>query len=286
MGLARLVDLSPLHPTTWLTLTKKPTKGKRAKKQRIVVTKPKARKPEKPFPFLSLPAELRDQIYELALVEPEGITVVSRTKSYRRTITRGHIADHSRYYYPRRRRNQVTDSQSDTYPQTKSLSPNLLAVNKQIRAEASGYLYQQTIVLEDTMTLHTFLAAIGHQNRLRLSDIVVKGWGGGRGAHKASNFASLTALAGCTNLKSFMLDCDIGWLRSPKHLARQLFRDGHYFLEAFGAANGKKDAALGVLQLGDSNYDKTRYAWRQRSIPEREEFQDQFDAEMRKLMKC
>lgn len=129
------------------------------------------------------------------------------------------------------------------------LVPNLLAVSKQVRAESVGYLYKQEIVFNDTSTMHTFLAAIGQFNRLVLSDIVVKEWGHGRGVQKAMNVAALTALATCTNLESVYLDCEIdGWRRTPQLLAKQIFRDGHYFLERFGAANGSKDAAVDVLQ--------------------------------------
>lgn len=214
------------------------------------------------------------------------MTVVSKTKAYRRTVGRGLIyaSNENSHWYNRRYSRR---SQTETIPQSTDLSPNLLAVCKQMRAEGIGYLYKQHIMLADTMSLHAFLAAIGPTNRLQLSHISVREWGNGRGTHKAMNFASLTLLADCTNLKKLNLDCNIGWLRQPKQLARQIFRDGHYFLEAYGAANGSKDAALEILELGDGNYDENRsYYWRQQGIPKREEFEGQFDAEMRKLLGC
>ncbi|KAF6225363.1 hypothetical protein HO173_012801 [Letharia columbiana] len=40
------------------------------------------------FPFTSLPAELKNQIYALSLIDPDGIFLISKTKQYRRTIQR------------------------------------------------------------------------------------------------------------------------------------------------------------------------------------------------------
>lgn len=259
-----------------LEKTANPNKQKTSPKKRVRFTIPKPKKADKPFPFLALPAELRDVIYELALVEPEGLTLVSKTKSYRRTIGRGVVykTDASGY------------STQEIVEQSGDLVPNLLAVNKQIHAEAIGYLYQQPIILHDTMALHTFIAAIG-TNRLQLTDLVVRGWGCGRGAHKASNVAALTLLAGCTNLKSLDLDCNIGWSRTPKQLARQLYRDGHYFFEAYGAANGSKDAALKVLKVGKMNCSARWHSSSQDLSQDgkHSRFDAKFEEEMRKLLK-
>lgn len=260
----------------------KSTKQKRlAKKRAKLLSSSKPKKDQKPFPFLSLPAELRDCIYELALVEPEGVTLVSKTKAYRRTVARGPLYNESSRYrhYGRRWRPDA----GEAMPQMTGLVPNLLAVNKQIHDEAIGYLYQQPIVLEDTMTLHTFIAAIG-SNRSQLTNLVLRSWGFGRGTHKAMNFASLTILASCTNLKSLAFECNIGWIRMPKQLARQLYRDGHYFLEAYGAANGAKDAALKILKLGDTNYAYTRASAGAPDKTNAEKCHRDFEEEMRKLL--
>lgn len=143
----------------------------------------------KPFRFLDLPAELRDEIYDLALTEPDGITLVAQTKNYRRTVTRGEIAtEDGNYYYGRRlhrrswrSRNQRDSQKSVIGESTRHLVPNLLAVNKQIRDEASSILYKQEIILEDTTALHIFITQIGDYNCRLLSDITIKGWGQGRG---------------------------------------------------------------------------------------------------------
>jgi hypothetical protein len=222
----------------------------------------------------------------LALTDEDGISLVSKTKAYRRTIARSFVYDSDGHYYCGRHRLNPT-AEENAEPPYNALTPNLLAVNKQIHAEGLGCLYKQPIILEDTMALHTFLAAIGPINRLQLSKVTVKGWGNGRGTHKAMNVAALTMLAGCTNLKVFNLDCKIGGLRQPKHLAQQLYRDGHYFFEAYGSANGKRDAAVEVLQLDSWNFDRDNwFGWRRSAdlFPERTEFKKLFQAELRKLL--
>lgn len=167
-----------------------------------------------------------------------------------------------------------------------SLSPNLLAVNKQINAEGAAWLYQQPLILEDTMALHTFIASIGPANRQKITEIWVKGWGIGRGTHKAMNVAALTGLADCTNLKLLYFDCDIGYSRRDRDLARQLYRDGHYFFERFGTVHGKKDAILDVLRLSDSNFENVGpWGFAPQKQAKKDEDKDlPFRTEMRRLL--
>lgn len=231
-------------------------------------------KQKKSFPFLNLPPELRDYIYELSLTAPEGLTLVSKTKSFRRTVGRGLVYDPELTLGYHTGRGTIISPAE----QWNQLIPNLLGVSKQIHSEAVGYLYKQPIILEDTMAMHTFLTGIGQSNRLVLSDVVVKDWGCGRGVHKAMNVAALSLLSTCTNLQKLHFDCQIGDRRIPKHLARQIFRDGHYFLEAFGAVHGKKDAAVDILQLKDCNFES--YI----SPQEPAKFKHQFQEELRKLL--
>lgn len=245
-------------------------------------SKKKSVRQQKPFRFLELPQELRDYIYELALVDHQGIAVVPKFTGHRRTVRRGVISVSLPRLYRDDSPIEVTSSSSN------DLVPNLLAVSKQIRAEASGYLYKQRITLMDTATLHTFLAAIGPSNREILSHLIVKGWGEGRGAHKTMNHTGLTLLSSCANLRKLHLDCDIGYHRSPKWLARQIFRDGHHFLEAYGAANGKKDAAIDVLELHPRNFE-TRFldgpGVRSSAKSNPEHFKELFHKELRTLLR-
>lgn len=139
----------------------------------------------KTFPFLSLPAELRDQIYELALTNSDGITVVARTKAGRRTVRRGMIVNTKRHL-----RGFFNINSIEVPKQDNKLSPRLLEVNKQIRSEGVGWLYKQPIILESTMALHSFVATIGSTNRQIVTDLTIKGWGSGRGKHFIKSLTS------------------------------------------------------------------------------------------------
>lgn len=93
------------------------------------------------------------------------------------------------------------------------------------------------------------------------------------------NTAALTLLSTCTNLESLRFDCTIPSLRWPLRLAKHFYQDGHYFLEALGAAKGDKRAAVDVLELSDAIYPGMFY--------EGEEFEklmEQFRAELRRLL--
>jgi len=244
----------------------------------------KSKRPGKPFPFLALPPELRDYIYELALTDSNGVMLVPRTKSYRRIVTRGPISGgYNRGGY--RYKHLAVDNQESQANQATAVhngfAPALLAVSKQIHSEAVGYLYKQSIILSDTMALHNFIAAIGSKRPL-VTNLTIKEWGHGRGAHKAMNFSALTLLAECTNLQTLTLDCHVLDARTGKYLARQIFRDGFRFFEAFGTAHGRKDAALDILKLSDECIGHHGYV---NSI-ERDQLEADVYAEFRKLLGC
>ncbi|KJX95458.1 hypothetical protein TI39_contig4112g00007 [Zymoseptoria brevis] len=175
-------------------------KGKAPPKKKVKkAPQSKKRKPkdEKPFRFMDLPPELRDEIYDLCLTEPGGLVLVSKRKDFRKTIVRGIITTetgkayrgkyrrekpHRRWGYyqpPAMVRGKVKNYGSNISPDQK-LVPNLLAVNKQIREEASSVLYKQNIMLEDTIALFNFMTTIGDYNRQLVSTLIIKGWGQGK----------------------------------------------------------------------------------------------------------
>ena len=240
---------------------------------------------------MSLPAELKNQIYALALTDPNGMFLVSKTKHYRRTVQRSNPnAIGTGDYYRRRRtyRYQMQSSQSSQSSNTPTataipaLIPNILLLNRATYAETQPILYAgNTFALEDTTALHSFLATIGPRNRATLSNLTIQGWGYTK-AHKALNHPAFTLLAGALNLSNLRLDCQISW-GGPKKVAKQLYRDGFHWLEAVGAAKGKFDAAIEVISIPEAQLNGYGYGRTSQNSPE--EKMAEFKAELRKMLR-
>lgn len=217
------------------------------------------RRPEKPFPFIDLPPELRDMIYEMAFTDVNGISLETRTKAYRRTVCRAPIFDSDECLYSWRRhpnaKQTPKDGAQDFAPKVRDLVPNLLAVSKQIHNEAVDILYGQDFIFRDTDALHRFLAIIGLRNQKRLRSIDIKSFCMGRNS-KTLNHCAFMSLAAATNLKTLRLNNDeFRYHANPKAFARGIYRDAHHFLEAYGIANGRRDAAIDIMQLDDDVFD-------------------------------
>ncbi|OCK79626.1 hypothetical protein K432DRAFT_354524 [Lepidopterella palustris CBS 459.81] len=221
------------------------------------------------FPFLSLPAELRNLIYGYALVDDFGVFLRSKTKHYRRTVERG-ISDGLAYSLSRysRRRRYLPQPMETIEPEF--TLPSFLVLNRQIYTEALPILYSNKFILEDTTALHAFIANLTPTNRALLENITIRRWGCTK-SHKALNHPGLTMLVGCVNLKHLSFDCRIGLARGPKRIARQIYRDGFHWFEAVGTAKGKFDAAVELVDLCAENWQR---AYWQRAYWRRE--QDQF----------
>ncbi len=229
---------------------------------------------------MELSPEIRNNIYELALEEPHGLAAVTRYKGQRRTIIRGVLSEYegkpyifSKYKFERQGHSVHPSVGPDDVPWSQ-LTPNLLAVSKQVKAEAAGYLYKQSIAFEDMMALHSFLAGIGQTNRDIVSNIIVKDWANGNGAHKTMNTTGMTLLAFCPNIQEIRFDCKIHLTNDAGRSAAQLYRDGHHFFEAYGDAAGKKDAGVGVINLN---------AFESEDI---EGEKETFRADLKKLLGC
>lgn len=150
--------------------------------------------------LLTMYKELRTDILELCLVEPGDLTLVSGTRDLRRIVRRRPIAiDDNAYYSGKiryggfgwRRRHAPANYSAVGANRRTSFSPNLCAVSKQMREEASTILYRQEIILEDTTALHIFLNTIGTFNRRLLADLTIKSWG--RCSGKANNYGAFAA---------------------------------------------------------------------------------------------
>lgn len=265
---------------------------KRKSKQKRTTKKLKSSAPltkhkdKSTFSFLELPAELRNKIYEYCLVEPEDLTLVSKTKGYRRLAVRGQFQymTNKSFYSRRRARRHAAKAGGGEEEHHQELRPALLGVNRQVYSEASMYLYGQTVHVEDTKTLHTFISSIGTGGRQKLREIVVHEWGQGRGTHKSMNHAGLTALYGCTNLERVLLDCQISnHLDSATKVARKIYRDAFLWMEAVGSYKGKYDAALDIVELHEANFGLFRCS-KSHSEDEVKKNKDLYQKELRRLL--
>jgi len=118
---------------------------------------------------MELPAELKNQIYDLALTDENGIFLISKTKAYRHTVHRSTPYAKDASGGARRRRQRYAaytlhlESKSDpAAPSPAVLVPNFLLLNHEIYAETQPILYGGNFfAVEDTTAMHGFLANIG-----------------------------------------------------------------------------------------------------------------------------
>ena len=280
------VDFGPfqIQPVQLTDRPKKtPKKTPKKKKAKHAHLRQKA---EKPFPFMELPPELRDIIYEMALTDADGMSIVSTTKTYRRTVCRAASDEMEECRY-RQRGSRHRVAQDGTGP--KQLVPNLLAVSKQIHHEAVNILYGQDLKFHDADALHRFLAIIGPSNQKRLNSVDIVSFCTGR--YKVTiNHCAFMSLAAATNLKTLRLNkADFrGWHTNAKGFARLLYGNAHYFFEAYGAANGRRDAAVDILEIDEEVFDSFwSYRYRHGTVskqPTLEENKVLFRAELCRLL--
>ncbi|KAL8784308.1 MAG: hypothetical protein Q9213_004066 [Squamulea squamosa] len=241
------------------------------------------------FPFTSLPAELKNRIYDYALTTEYEIPLVSKTFMFRRTVGLG---DNDSFQAFRRRGGfgrwsyRIARTQANTIPVTRpSFAPRLLSLSRQIHAETQPILYgANAFTFEDTKSLLAFCANIGPKNCATLQELSIKHWGNTAGG-RALNFPCFAMLASAVNLTSLNLDCFIRWGHGER-IARQFFRDGHIWLEAVGTSKGRRDAAVDVIHLGLENlspYGRSGNGTREEQL---EEMTREFRTELRKLLRA
>jgi len=268
------------------------TQKRKSNNTTAISTKPLPKK--KIFPFDSLPAEIKNQIYELALTAEDGIFLISKTKHYRCTIQRDMPSfPHSVRGSTKIRRRygnvfgggQASEdfAGSAEPPELTALAPNILLLNREIYAQARPFLYSSnSFFLEDTTALHAFLSNIGPKNCASLTDLTIRGWGYSK-AHKAMNHPAFTMLASAINLERLYIDCRIHQ-GQPMSTARQFYRDGFHYLEGIGTAKGRFDAAVNVIEISPENVESHRYRSDGTDEHSVEERMEQFRGELRKLL--
>ena len=250
-------------------------------------------------PHRKLPAELRNKIYKLALSDEGGVFIISKTRGYRRVAQRCVEKECEPQFSGRRywRHNRNSNNEDNETEGRRSFVPNLLAVSKEVRAEAASFLYSQPICVADNYTLLSFLNQIGPEYSSLLRDITIREWCAGR-AHRSINFPAMTLLAYASDLRRLNIACAVGYFYSYSwrtggskpvghRVARKIFRDCYPWLEAVGRAKGKLDAAVEVLEISDANFtqgfSRVNNSAESMSV---EEHKSMFHGELRKLLKA
>ncbi|KAK8076281.1 hypothetical protein PG994_003553 [Apiospora phragmitis] len=209
-------------------------------KKRKRTTRPK--KQQKPFPFQSLPAELRNTIYALVLTDPRGGSLRTETT----TATTG------------------------------SRRP-CLATCKAIHAEAAPMLYGQRFVARDGFALMAFLMQLSPASVARLRRVALHDW-----IHTRSRSGvNLPAVALLRDAAPGLERLEIltplverffsyhGYYRDERRavapvvgLARMVYRNCHPLLYAVLQARGGFDAVLDVVGLAGDDWEALAYGRR------------------------
>jgi hypothetical protein len=234
---------------------------------------------------MQLPSELRNMIYKHCLEDPSGINLVAAFRHKRRTVERvseeaqASIGGRNHYYTASR----INDEVRAKYEEPVTLVPALLAVSKQIYQEGRNILYSNEFIFADTFALYSFLINLGPAGAKYLKHLRLMDWGFGR-ATKAYNHSCFAVLVWATNLETLRLDKTSGYARKPRNAADQLYRDAFPWLEAIGAAKGKMDAGVDVLQIDAEAFDYTYWHQNSQRVVSGEEKRDQFFGALTRLL--
>ncbi|KAJ4362312.1 hypothetical protein N0V83_010405 [Neocucurbitaria cava] len=235
------------------------------------------------FPFMQLPAEIRNMIYSYALTDPSGINLVATFKHKRRTVERVSAETQSKFRRAYCRQARLNDEVRAKYEEPVTLVPSLLAVSKQIHYEAQDVLYSNDFIFADTFALYSLLINLGPSGAKHLKTVRLLGWGYGR-AMKAYNHACFAVLVWAINITAFHIECNIGWYRTPKSCADQIYRDAFPWLEAIGRETGKMDAAVDILKFEMEAFERKQWnGTTQVTIPGEERYVE-FKAALSKLL--
>ncbi|KAF2280650.1 uncharacterized protein EI97DRAFT_4288 [Westerdykella ornata] len=248
-----------------------------AKRPRIPQPRPTKPLPRrKIFPFLLLPAELRNRIYRLCLPAPAavppdvaesddaqpGIFLAYKLKRYRRTLEYipsyvRDVEEHCHYGYQ-----YHTDKNNHDEERPPHLAFHVLGVCKQIHDEAAPMFYGQRLIFTDPDALFSFAACLSPRTAKLLRHIEIRSWGMSR-SRKSRGYMAMAMLAakGVTELETLYINCNMGYFRInpwnnrnlvipiPTRIARKVYRDCHLWLEAVGAANADPFRAVGILKI-------------------------------------
>ncbi|KAL6716993.1 hypothetical protein ACLMJK_004907 [Lecanora helva] len=213
--------------------------------------------------FHSLPPEVRTRIFKMVLSYSCNFVLKSVIRRQRRKVIREPRE-------PGRRPCKI--------------DVDLLKVDRQTAIEASAIFYRENFfILEDTIALHHFLAAIGSANAAHLLKLRVESWGQTK-THKAFNFPAFTLLRSATSLRLFSINSEI-CRGNIGHIARQFYQETYHYLDAVVAArNGDIDKAVRFISISKKNFEN----WERRRLDDEEgiERQKAFRKELSALIQA
>lgn len=202
--------------------------------------------------FFDLPGEIRNRIYELALLPPEGTHIALRNqfKVDHLSVTKELLKDNK------------TNRACSIRVRRRAEAANryaMLIASRATHREAVTILYAQPLHFKSQSALVNFLAEIGYPNRSLLRDVSIITWSLNTDMSKAV----FTLLAdSAKTLKRLHIEgriCYGGANDNPETIARKvaesIFQTAFPLLEAIGRARGAKDAALNVIELGPNAWD-------------------------------
>lgn len=259
-------NLSP-HLTCFNSqLEQRKKKKKSKKKKRGRVTKPEE---PKPFRFMDLPAELRNAIYDFALSRPYPLRLSHATRQGRHTVL-----SEIPYTWPVQK---VGNGKTN-------LVPNLLLLNKAVRAESGPILYQNEFTFKDYKAIWHFMRPLSQTTKSWIERIGLEDLRGKPSA-RAFAFPAFDSLATLPNLRSFQL-MDFHTLPSFRYysesrLVRSLVKEGYSWLEAVGEAKNNKYAAVELLTVradaqkaGPSRGDRSGMRYSTKVLATREDIEE------------
>ncbi|OIW31431.1 hypothetical protein CONLIGDRAFT_631375 [Coniochaeta ligniaria NRRL 30616] len=244
------------------------------KKARKAPPKQKAVPRQKIFPFMSLPPELRNKIYELALIDPNGVHIRSVKGWYRPQV--GHCspqhclpspgyARFSSYQWLRPDGAKTGPTPSGVPVDYKpSLVPALLATCKTINAEAAPMFWGQPFYVADMTAMHAFLVRMSPVSMALMREVTIITWSASR-THKVMNMPTFGLLRGVVNLQRLTIFDTItnvsyrisrgpdGDAERAKQVARKVWRDCFPWLEVM-LDTGGIEAVGKVFKLAEDNF--------------------------------
>ncbi|EKG12099.1 hypothetical protein MPH_10810 [Macrophomina phaseolina MS6] len=207
------------------------------------------------FPFLSLPRELRDMIYEYAVGSPTTVHIPDKEPYTSKTIYI--IETQARYRHHARRADRTNCSKRY---EVNPIAASLLGVNKQIHAEAAPVLYSANrFRFSDPVAMHTFVNQLSRPTRGLLRSVELSSWFARRSYCCAFNSAVFGIMAeGCTGVREFRF-WHWTYERQPRWEARRIYRWAYQWLDVLAAT--KKGGVAEVLSVLSKGVERWGEKW-------------------------